>query len=88
MKVPPLINTMPFTEVSPLNCKEESIEALVNLAGTIIQEVAESFLDFKTVELSGPLLHENNKKVINVIPPCLKNLNRFFIEKSKKVENK
>jgi hypothetical protein len=43
MKVPPLINTIPFTEVSPLNFKEESTNVAENLAGSIIQEVPESF---------------------------------------------
>jgi hypothetical protein len=44
MKVPPFMNTIPWTEVSPLNCKEESTEVAGNLAGTIIQDVAESLI--------------------------------------------
>jgi len=43
MKVPPLIYTIPFTEVSPLKCKEESTAVAENLVGTFIQFVAESF---------------------------------------------
>jgi hypothetical protein len=41
--VPPLINTIPFTVVSPLNCNAESTEALANREGTIIQDAVESF---------------------------------------------
>jgi hypothetical protein len=43
MKVPPFMNTIPLAEVSPLNFNEESTGVAENLAGTIIQDVAESF---------------------------------------------
>jgi hypothetical protein len=52
MKVPPLIKTIPFVEVSPLNCKEESAEMVENLAGTVMQDVAESFFAATAADVS------------------------------------
>jgi hypothetical protein len=60
-----LINTIPLTEVSPLNFKEESAEAAENLAGTIMQEAAESFFACSIAGVLFWLLQENNNKAIN-----------------------
>ena len=38
------MNAIPFPEVSPLNFNEESTEVFANLDGTIMQDVAVSFL--------------------------------------------
>jgi len=75
-----LINTIPFTEVSPLNFKEESTVVVENLAGTIMQDVAESFFAFNDAELLVWLLQENSPNTIHRTKRCFTSLKSVFME--------
>jgi len=70
MNVPPLINTIPVAEVSPLNFNRESEDKCANLAATIIQVVESSF---NVALLFGMLLHEKKVNATISIEILLRN---------------